>query len=144
MFINIALAGTVMVGTTIIHAFGTMVVFHFNARPVRQMALARTSRVSAIVLLMFIITLLEVLLWAIVYRGLGAIETLERALYFSMVTYTTLGYGDIVLPPQWHLLSSFEAANGIMMFGWTTSIVLASVQRIYAPLKSSRFGKTAQ
>ena len=57
---------------------------------------------------------------------------LEKTLYFSMVTFTTLGYGEIVLGEQWRLLASFEAANGIIIFGWTTAIVVAAVQRVYA------------
>jgi hypothetical protein len=48
-----------------------------------------------------------------------------------MVTFTTLGYGDIVLDERWRLLASFEAATGIIMFGWTTAIVLAAVQSTY-------------
>jgi hypothetical protein len=71
-------------------------------------------------------------LWASVYLGLNIIETFEQALYFSMVSYTTLvGYRDIVLEQKYHLFSSFEAANGIIMFGWTTSIVIANVQKLY-------------
>jgi len=45
--------------------------------------------------------------------------------------FTTLGYGDVVLSDRWRLLSSLQAANGIIMFGWTTAIVLATVQRIH-------------
>ena len=63
---------------------------------------------------------------------LEAIQGFENAFYFSMVTYTTLGCGDIVLDERWRLLSSFEAANGIIMFGWTTAIVIYVVQRVYA------------
>jgi hypothetical protein len=48
-----------------------------------------------------------------------------------MVTFTTLGYGEIVLDPNLRLLASCEAAIGIIMFGWTTAIVIASVQRFY-------------
>ena len=48
------------------------------------------------------------------------------------VTFTTLGYGDIVLPDRWRLLSSFEAANGIIMFGWTTAVVMYVVQRSFS------------
>jgi hypothetical protein len=48
-----------------------------------------------------------------------------------MVTFTTLGYGDVLLDDRWRLLASFEAANGIIMFGWTTAIVMAVVHRIY-------------
>jgi len=59
-----------------------------------------------------------------------AIEQLETALYFSMVTFTTLGYGDVTMSPDWRLLASFEAANGIIMFGWTTALIAAVIQRL--------------
>jgi hypothetical protein len=93
--------------------------------------LTRLSLVSGVVILMFLASVLEVLVWAITYLALNAIQGFEQAMYFSMVTFTTLGYGDIVLAERWRLLSSFEAANGIIMFGWTTAIVIAVVQRHY-------------
>jgi hypothetical protein len=86
---------------------------------------------SVVVVMMSIAASLEVLVWAGAYLALGAIEGIERAFYFSMVTFTTLGYGDIVLDEQWRLLGSFESANGIIMFGWTTAIVMAVVTRVY-------------
>jgi hypothetical protein len=88
-------------------------------------------RVSNIVLLMFLVAVAEVTLWAVAYQALGAIDGFEPALYFSMVTFTTLGYGEIVLDPNWRLLASCEAAIGIIMFGWTTAIVIAGVQKFY-------------
>ena len=87
--------------------------------------------VSGIVLMMFLISLVEVFIWACAYLVLNAIEGMEQAVYFSMVTFTTLGYGDVLLDERWRLLASFEAANGIIMFGWTTAIVIAAVQRLY-------------
>ena len=87
--------------------------------------------IGGTVLLMFLVSVLEVLIWAVSYLALNAIEGFERALYFSMVTFTTLGYGEIVLDEHWRLLASFEAANGIIMFWWTTAIVIAVVQRVY-------------
>jgi len=94
--------------------------------------LKRLSLVSGVVILMFLASVLEVLVWAITYLALNAIEGFERALYFSMVTFTTLGYGDVVLAEHWRLLSSFEAANGIIMFGWTTALIVAVAQRVFA------------
>lgn len=70
-------------------------------------------------------------LWASVYLWLNTIETSEQALYFSMVSYTTLGYRDIVLEQKYHVLSSVEAADSIIMFGWTTSMVIANLQKLY-------------
>ena len=78
-----------------------------------------------------ILELAEVWIWACTYLAVSASEGLEQAVYFSMVTFTTLGYGDVLLDERWRLLASFEAANGIIMFGWTTAIVIAAVQRIY-------------
>ena len=85
---------------------------------------------------MFFISIVEVLLWAATYLWVNIIESFEEAFYFSMVTFTTLGYGDIVLKGTWRLLASFEAAIGIIMFGWTTAIVFAAVQNIYFPKDS--------
>jgi hypothetical protein len=48
-----------------------------------------------------------------------------------MVTFTTLGYGDVTLGESWRLLGSFEAANGTIMFGWTTALIVAVVHRVY-------------
>ena len=62
---------------------------------------------------------------------INAIEGFEQALYFSMVTFTTLGYGDVLLEDHWRLLGSFEAANGIIMFGWTTAIVIAVLASLF-------------
>ena len=55
--------------------------------------------------------------------------------------FTTLGYGDVVLSDRWRLLSSLEAANGIIMFGWTTAVVMAVVQRSFAEVLQHIHGK---
>lgn len=91
---------------------------------------AGTLLVSSLVVLLFLASLLEASIWAYVYLRVGALEDLEAALYFSTVTFTTLGYGDITLGTDWRLLATFEAANGTMMFGWSTSLVIAYVQRL--------------
>ena len=136
MLFNIFIAAALIVATTSIHAGGMVLAMRLmrshdgHLKRLRQMHI---YRVSGIVLLMFNASLLEVLLWAATYRVLNALQGFEEAFYFSMVTFTTLGYGEIVLDDQWRLLSSFEAANGIIMFGWTTAIILAAVQRIYFP-----------
>ena len=53
-------------------------------------------------------------------RWVKALPDLETAFYFSMVTFTTLGFGDVVLTGQWRTLASIQAANGVIIFGWTT------------------------
>lgn len=135
MMLNMAIAALLMVVTTAIHASGMLLVVRVvlakDAHSRYRKKLMHLFSVAGVVLLMFLISVVEVLVWSATYLWLGALEGIEQATYFSMVTFTTLGYGEIVLEEQWRLLASFEAANGIIMFGWTTAIVLAVVQRIY-------------
>ena len=142
MLLNIAIAAFVIVLTTGIHAGGMILAIRIIRLCGKRLRL-RLQRthiywVGGIVLLMFLVSLVEVLVWAATYLGLNAIQGFEQALYFSMVTFTTLGYGEIVLDERWRLLASFEATNGIIMFGWTTAIVIAAVQRIYFNKESIR------
>ena len=105
----------------------------------------RSLVVGALVLIMFLATLLEASLWAATYVGLGAISEFEEALYFSTVTYTTLGFGDVVLNEQWRLLSAFEAANGVIIFGWTTALIVVSIRHFSKTLhKLGGVGEPAQ
>jgi hypothetical protein len=133
MNFNLIIAACMMVATTTIHAGGMLLVMRMSdlQKGPSNKRLKRLFLVSGVVILMFLASVLEVLVWAITYLALNAIEGFEQAMYFSMVTFTTLGYGDVVLAEHWRLLSSFEAANGIIMFGWTTAIVIAVVQRHY-------------
>lgn len=84
------------------------------------------------VLFMFLAVVIDVWMWAVVYLVAGAISSFEEALYFSTASFTTVGYGDIVLSHEWRLLGSFEGANGMIIFGWTTALVIAAIQRFYS------------
>jgi hypothetical protein len=75
---------------------------------------------------------IEIALWAACYRWLGALPDLETALYFSGVSYTTLGYGDVVLPERWRLLAPLEGLVGILMAGLSTGFFFAVVSRLSA------------
>jgi hypothetical protein len=90
--------------------------------------------VSLLTLWMFLAIVIEVWIWALLYLYDPLITTLpdiETAFYFSMVTFTTLGYGDVVLTGQWRSLASIQAANGVIIFGWTTALIFYFIQRIY-------------
>ena len=98
---------------------------------VRRNTVTRALVLSALVMLMGLAAYAESALWAAFYFWVGAIPTFAEALYFSLVTYTTLGYGDVTLGGEWRLLGAFEAANGIIMFGWTTALITAVAQRLF-------------
>jgi len=94
---------------------------------------------GVVVFLMMIVAYVEAALWAGVYIAAGEITNFNEAIYFSLVTFTTLGYGDITLSDSWRVLGAFEAANGVIMFGWTTALIIAVAQRVFqsAPRDSS-------
>ena len=69
-------------------------------------------------------------LWALMFILLGAIDGLEPAVYFSLVTFTTLGYGDITLDETWRLLSALCAANGLLLFGFSTAFLVELMRRL--------------
>ncbi|MEO8150405.1 MAG: ion channel [Bacteroidia bacterium] len=76
---------------------------------------------------------IEIAVWAIVFLTIPELDKLshwEEAIYFSTVTYTTTGYGDITLPPVWRVMGGFEAMSGILLFGWTAAMFYAVVQKI--------------
>lgn len=81
----------------------------------------------------FVLITIHIWLWAITYELLNVKEfkTLEDAVYFSTVTFTTLGYGDIVLKDDWRVLSGIEAANGIILMGWSTAFLFEVMSQIY-------------
>jgi len=75
--------------------------------------------------------LVEIFTWAAVYVWNGAMPDLHTALYFSAVTYTTTGYGDVVLPVKYRLDGGVEALTGILMCGWSTGFFFAIVNQLY-------------
>lgn len=142
MVTNILFGTLMMVLTTGVHSVFTVFTFSVLERWLRHRCdllwYIPLALISGTILMFFAASLVEVGMWAAAYPVLGALEGLEPSLYYSMVTFTTLGYGDIVLPDHWRLLASFEAANGIIMFGWTTAIVMAVAQKTFATLLEHR------
>ena len=75
--------------------------------------------------------LIEISLWALLYAWRQAMPDLHAAFYFSAVTYTTTGYGDLVLPEAWRMVGGIEALTGILMCGLSTGVFFAVVNQIY-------------
>lgn len=135
MLTQVAIGSLLWVVTAVVHGFATIGALAVLRRTHAASSGLHTPRskitlLAALMLMMFFAALAEVNIWAATYLYVGAVQALEPALYFSTVTYTTLGYGDITLDDRWRLLSAFQAANGTVMFGWTTALIYAFVQRI--------------
>ncbi len=74
--------------------------------------------------------LIEMGVWAVLFVLCGEFSEFGSAYYHSAVNYTTLGYGDVIMSPSWRLLGPLEGANGMLMFGVSTAIIFAVIQRL--------------
>lgn len=92
---------------------------------------SRILLIAATALVIFIAMVLEIIAWAVLFLVQGAVADLEQALYFSSVTFASLGYGDITLPIPFRVLASLEALVGILMAGWSTALLVTVAQRCF-------------
>jgi hypothetical protein len=90
---------------------------------------ANTGAIIVAVLYVLLVQTIIVWVWATVFILLGDFSSLEPSLYFSLASFTTVGFGDIVLSPEWRLLSGLTAANGFLSFGWSTAYMVELVRR---------------
>ena len=71
----------------------------------------------------------SVWIWAIAFWSLQIFTTFEACVYFSLVAFTTLGFGDILLPVKWRLLAGMSAANGLLIFGLLTAMLVETLRQ---------------
>lgn len=86
------------------------------------------------------IVTLGVWLWAGLFYQLGLFPTVEECVYFALVSFTTLGYGDLVLPVGWRLLGGMAAANGFLTFGLLIAMLVEALRHIRLGQHQSKRG----
>jgi voltage-gated potassium channel Kch len=129
------LVGTAMVSLTVIVHFAGLagLLLLLRNRPRRKKRTALFSQASAILFIVFSLMALhtaQIWLYAALYFWAGALPDFETALYFSTVSFTTVGYGDIVLSPHWRIVGAIESANGLLLFGWSTAFLATTTAQL--------------
>ena len=133
MLSKLLLAWCLMAACVVIHATGitSVIRWHYTDVPVARRFWAWTWLFIRLAGWMILLHLIEIALWASLYEWTGAMPDLPSALYFSAVTYTTTGYGDVVLPEAWRLVGGVEALTGILMCGLSTGFFFVVVSRMF-------------
>jgi len=134
MLANLGLGTAVMSLTVLLHTVGLVLLTRLMLGTIAWFRLHRHDfgRIVAMIATvqgLFLIHAIEIWMWAIVYLVLGLLPTLEGALYFSTSTFSTIGYGDIVLADEWRLLGALEGVNGFLLIGWSTAYLVAASTR---------------
>lgn len=143
MIIPLFISIVIIVINILIHGYGTLKWLQFIAGKFNKIADRLSFKqgifvLSSTAVILMMLHFLEIAIWAISYwiiPQINNLETFEESLYFSLVTFTTVGYGDITILPKWRIMCGFEAMSGILLFGWSTAIFISAVNRIYSRMK---------
>ena len=138
MFWQLSVATLMVLATVTIHGAGLILLSKVLRLERRDERAARLSAASpqgiaftfAIVLGLFAIHGVEIWLYALLYLAAGALPDLHTAVYFSTITYGTIGYDDEGLGRAWQLVAAIEGINGILLLGWSTAFFVSLVARL--------------
>ncbi|WP_373378015.1 potassium channel family protein [Cupriavidus nantongensis] len=135
MLRNLAVGLPVMLVCLLLQAVFVAVCLRYYARSRHgrhgRMSLGQEILLLSVVMVLTLIgNFVQMAIWAILFMLLGEFADFATALYHSGVNFATLGYGDIVMSPAWRLLGPLEAANGILMFGVSSSVMTAAVLEV--------------
>ena len=131
--LKIALIACILVVVTVvIHAtgFGLLLKKLLKSQAMNRWGVFPVTKLVVVLALwLLLIHMAEIVVWGLFYYWQGCMPDAESAFYFSGVTYTTVGYGDVVLSRPWRILAPMEALTGILMCGLSIGLFFALVSR---------------
>lgn len=133
MLAQLLVGGAASLVNIAIHSVWTVFLGHairrlWARRKHRQFLRDRVLLMMAAVAILMAAHVAEVFVWAAVYALVGAAPAGANRVYLAFVSYTTLGYGDVVPVAAWQLLGPLTAMNGILLFGWSTAVIFEVVR----------------
>ena len=133
MLLQLSLATLMVVTILLIHLIGLAVLIRIlrsHSRIFREVRVMPLMLLIVASLGIIAIHSIEIWAYALAYWQLRAFADFEQALYFSTVTYSTIGYGDVTMPHQWRILGAIEGAAGIILLGWSTAFLVSMLTRL--------------
>jgi predicted exporter len=138
MFVQFAVSTAMLVICVMVHGAGLFSLSRATRsersaerlRHVDPLSLRGAVFTLLIVLAIFVLHGIEIWLFALLYLAIGAVDGLENALYFSTISYSTVGYSDTHATAAWRLLGPFESILGIILLGWSTAFFFRVLGRI--------------
>ena len=136
MFREIAIAAVIVIVCLIVHIAGILLMAEWllQRREYFEQTAGRRHLAVLIVTLFAGIVLLHLAqtsLWAAFYYAQDLFSDFETSLYFSMVSFTTIGYGDVVLPQRWRLLGGIEGISGVLLCGLSAAFIFAVINVLF-------------
>ena len=143
MLVQLALGSVLTLATVLVVAMSwwalEAALLHLQAWTARPPLGPRLISVLVLVLIWTLCMIaVAVWLWTVAFHRLGVFANVEEAAYFALVSFTTLGFGDILLPAEWRLLGGVAAANGLLLFGLLTAILVETIRGVRLNQRSSK------
>ena len=140
VLVQISLGSAVLLLCAVTHMYvGAALITHLRrTNPLTDQPTTWTfvKTISIIFLAMLFSHTLHIYYWATSLWLMSALQGYEEPLYFSLVTYTTLGYGDITLAKEFRIFGAMASVCGILMFGLTTAFLVGFLTKL---LQRSRY-----
>lgn len=124
---ELMLATTIVVLVVIFHLMGLALLLRAlrsHSKVFRSLRILPLTLMLSATLGLILLHTVDIWLYAGLYLYLGLFRTLEQSVYFSTVTYSSLGYGDMLLPSEWRVLGSIECPVGIILLGISTAFFI--------------------
>ena len=136
MLTELVIAFGIVAICVVIHTSGMVILAQWL---LRRLSLERytssLTRYTLLLILVFaviiVLHLAEAAIWAAFYQWQGLFPDYETSLYFSLGSYTTIGYGDVVLPQRWRLLGGIEGVSGVLLCGLSTAFIFVIVTMLF-------------
>ena len=97
---------------------------------IHPLSLRGIAATLIVILGLFVLHGVEIWLYAFLYFGIGSVEGLREAVYFSTITYGAIGYDDAAMAEPWRLVSAIEGINGVILIGWSTAFFVMLMARM--------------
>jgi voltage-gated potassium channel len=136
MLTEIAIAAAIVSVCLVIHLAGILLMAGWLLRRREYLERRGSRRHFAMLIVMLfaaimLLHLIQTSLWAVFYYTQSLFSDFETSLYFSMVSFTTIGYGDVLLPRKWRLLGVIEGFSGVLLCGISTAFIFAVINAIF-------------
>ncbi len=136
MLRELLVASGIVAVCVVIHIIGMVMLIEWLLG--RRATLERKTGMTQFTLLLILVFAIVILLhlaetaiWATFYHWRSLFPDYETSLYFSLGSYTTIGYGDVVLPQRWRLLGAIEGISGVLLCGLSTAFIFAIVNALF-------------
>lgn len=135
---NLILGGILILMTIIIHAMAYNWIINFIPRLATLFTkffnqVWKTPLLTFVVICIITTIFIDIWLWTFLFLFLDTthLHDLETGLYFASTSFTTVGYGDVVLSKDWRILGTICAINGMFLFGWSAAFIYEIMEKLY-------------